>query len=570
MLCLGQEKEIEQLVHTAIPELEQYDIDLELVYEKNAKASKHYTFALEFEGFSLFNNFIKVSTDWNGKLISLKKEIYPLNELDMELFRHQALIWNKDEHFKGHFPGKNISEKELTIYDLNGEFQLVYMLKSWSERHDETKLISLENEVVAHWNHQSRAKIDTIVNTKVFSPDPLTKGAFVYGGTFVDNNDTNSAWFNALYDSLSFSARYDDVLGIFLLENEYLLMQDIEGPSNTVSTSTTPNFYYNRSQQGFEECMIMYHVGEFQKHINLLGYDSLMDLQLKADAHGQFNQDNSVFNRNGGNPNIIFGDGGVDDAEDADVIIHEYCHGISWDANMNSNFTFERNALDEGSADYFATSYSRNLSPFRYADMFTWDGHNEFWDGRSANSTDQYDAPFNGNFYDLGSVWNTALQLIYTDIGRNSTDELVLETLYFLNNNSTLPEAAHFMLQADSLLNGGANVGILCNRFQQKNILDASCLPVGIKSVAIQDEGFRLLNSFGFTNYRENLGILTPRGNYQLNIYDISGRKLRTAEFIQAERITIEAGKLRSGVYILELLGEKGRFSTKISLGKSH
>jgi hypothetical protein len=38
--------------------------------------------------------------------------------------------------------------------------------------------------------------------------------------------------------------------------------------------------------------------------------------------------------------------------------------------------------------DYFASSYSRNLNYFNWQKVFSWDGHNEFWNGRSAVNTE--------------------------------------------------------------------------------------------------------------------------------------------------------------------------------------
>ncbi|MEZ4916786.1 MAG: hypothetical protein R2836_07345 [Chitinophagales bacterium] len=51
-------------------------------------------------------------------------------------------------------------------------------------------------------------------------------------------------------------------------------------------------------------------------------------LQISVDTHGNNGADNSFFSP--ATPlRLIFGEGGVDDAEDADVIIHEYGHAIS-------------------------------------------------------------------------------------------------------------------------------------------------------------------------------------------------------------------------------------------------
>jgi hypothetical protein len=182
--------------------------------------------------------------------------------------------------------------------------------------------------------------------------------------------------------------------------------------------------------------------------------------------------------RNGGDPTLSFGTGGVDDAEDADVIIHEYCHGISWSANGNDNFSNERAGLDEGLADYFATSYSRSLNTFNWEKMFSWDGHNAFWTGRIANTSTNYGTT--NDIYKLGEIWNSAMSAMSTDLGDYVTDRLMLESLHFFTNNTTLPEAALYVLKADTLLFNGINVSSICAQFQLRNILNSNCLPVSI------------------------------------------------------------------------------------------
>ena len=54
---------------------------------------------------------------------------------------------------------------------------------------------------------------------------------------------------------------------------------------------------------------------------------------------------------------LRFGKGGVDDAEDAEVILHEYGHAI----HFSQNFSFaseEAGAISEGFGDYWAVTVS--------------------------------------------------------------------------------------------------------------------------------------------------------------------------------------------------------------------
>ena len=80
-----------------------------------------------------------------------------------------------------------------------------------------------------------------------------------------------------------------------------------------------------------------------------LGFGALHDFPIRVDPQGT-PEDNSTFRFIGADKSsyIIFGRGGVDDAEDADVLVHEYGHALSNAASPSSNVGFERTALDEG------------------------------------------------------------------------------------------------------------------------------------------------------------------------------------------------------------------------------
>ena len=62
---------------------------------------------------------------------------------------------------------------------------------------------------------------------------------------------------------------------------------------------------------------------------------------------------------------LRFGKGGVDDAEDAEVILHEYGHAVqdSQQTPFGFGFTPEAGAIGEGFADYFAGTVSAHVSP---------------------------------------------------------------------------------------------------------------------------------------------------------------------------------------------------------------
>ncbi len=568
----SQQKFPEQLesqtnvIKKMLPVLDNKNVSLKVRFFNQSNFSKHYTFDVLVNRFPVFTNFVKVNTDKQNNIISVANNLIDLQNLNQAFLNKEQKQWSLQKPNFSHWEdGERVKNTFLAIYEYNQVTELVQVQEAWDKTYDKTKLITLNGEVIGEWNHQRKFGIDTFVNANVFDPDPLTFLSKMYGSPYVDSNDIDIPWMAAAYLPVNIPAVYDTFVNKFFLESDYVKIDDIESPNNPPASSATNNFYFNRSQTGFEECMVAYHINVFHDHMSTLGYDTLMDLQLEADAHGQFGSDNSVFNRNGGAPTIIFGDGGIDDAEDADVIIHEYSHGVSWSANANTFFGSERPALDEGIADYFATSYSRNLSSFNWQKVFSWDGNNGNWQGRTATTSANYSSPFSGNLYALGEVWNAAMQTIYTDLGRNTTDELMLETLYFLTDNTTLPDAARYMIQADSIINGGANMISICHAFAAKSILAWNCYPTNISEVKTKNHSIRLSNSMSFSQGLGNAYFeLDQNVKATLVVYDLNGRKMESIS-LKTNRLELAPQQFAPGIYIVQITTAKGISTFKLS-----
>jgi hypothetical protein len=228
-------------------------------------------------------------------------------------------------------------------------------------------------------------------------------------------------------------------------------------------TENSPDaFIYTRSQPGFEAAMVYYHATLAFQRVQELGFEIPRLRSLRLDPHGYQGQDNSHYSPSGNW--IAFGTGGVDDAEDADVIWHEYGHAIVyglipyWGGG-------EAGALGEGYSDYWAASHSRSLGQWQpyqqqYQWIFKWDGHNTFWPGRILNAPGTY--PFGSlSIHAAGQIWASALMGIHDDLGRDVTDRLVLQSLFYLGSSPTAHDAALAILQADRDLFGGAHQSIL-------------------------------------------------------------------------------------------------------------
>lgn len=544
--------------------LQNKNMQLKVDFRKNTQYTYHYTMGLYYGPFRFFNTTLKISTDKNGNILTYTRDNVPNKipqEKELEIQFQKLRFLNFDEIMLGE-DIKHIRYEIVTKENVN---YLCAIVSVYSKTKDYTLIINDEGIMIDSINHlRYFTNIDTTIQAKVFIPDPLTKLGQSYGGTYIDNNDANLAWFATAYDTVTVPVIYDTASQIFRLENKYIMIDDFEMPAAAPVTQATPDFYYNRNESGFEDVNVMYHITEFKNYINSLGYDSLMNLQVTADAHGMLGADNSMFNRNGGSPTLNFGTGGVDDAEDADVIIHEYCHGVSWSANDNNNFSQERSGLDEGLSDYFATSYSRSINPFSWEKMFTWDGHNEYWSGRVANTAAIY--PTVGNIYAIGEIWNAAMSNIWTDLGNFVTDKLMLEALHFFTNSTTLPQAAKYVMLADTVLFNGIHANTLCTHFQQKNLLDNQCEPVNVKSEHKTTKEVLVINTHDFALGNAPLEILFLEDfDGTIEIKNINGSTVYKKQLNNTQIETINPQFFTSGIYFLVIKNKNMQKVHKLS-----
>ncbi len=297
----------------------------------------------------------------------------------------------------------------------------------------------------------------------VFAVDPLAAARQQYGSTgFIDNNDADSDSLTA-YRSLVALDSVTFIGGAFRLQGPYCTIMDIESPFDSVYGAVTPDgFSYTRSQAGFEAVNAYYHASLSYRRFEELGFSSARLARIRIDPHGFQGQDNSHYSPTGNW--IAFGTGGVDDAEDPDVIWHEYGHAIQYTLNPTWGGG-ECAALGEGYADYWAESYSRSAGRWTEADpqfnwVYKWDGHNEFWSGRKVN--DQRTYPFGTlSAHTAGQIWSTALMGIWGTLGRDVTDRLVLQSICYLGANATAVDAAMALVQADRDLYNSRNLSTL-------------------------------------------------------------------------------------------------------------
>ena len=408
-------------------------------------------------------------------------------------------------------------------------------------------LYNESNELEYEWTNAAFHK-RTSAQGYVYLPDPITTANTTYTGNYTDQSNTTNSSLDA--ERVLVTLDVTENSGVYYLENDYVIVEEHSSPVVSPVTSTTGDFFYDRSESGFEDVNAFYHITEFQNYIQSLGFTNLVNYQLPIDVHGFFGQDQSAFQSS---PEMLtFGDGGVDDAEDADVIVHEYGHAISYSAAPGTNVGTERKSLDEGLGDYLAVSYSRLYSEYRWEDMFTWDGHNEFWDGRTAETSMHYDDVSTSDYYYNAPIWSASLMQIEELIGRNETHIILFESMYSWFYDMSMADAAELLVQTDSILNNGSHFYELAEVLINRGLYDT--LYIGINDqyantdqVSLTFKNPSTISDCSIQIDSEHTGIAT--------FYDLTGKEIEQ-HYFSSGISTIQFTPNNGGIYILRVSGD--------------
>lgn len=289
----------------------------------------------------------------------------------------------------------------------------------------------------------------------VFEPDPLSSALVTYGTPgFTDGNDADSPQLTGE----TFSRVLRDITesgGTYSLEGPYADVTDWDSPYKGDFSQASDTFAVTRQTDAFEAVNGYYHIDTFMRYINEELGVTLHPYQysggVQFDPHGWGGADNSSYSSNTGR--LTFGEGGVDDAEDADVLIHELGHGIhDW---VTAGGLSQVTGLSEGCGDYLAVSYSRSYGQWTPADpqynwVFSWDGHNPFWPGRNTAWVNSHPWPTGlvGQIHTDGQIWAGCMLRVWDAVGREQSDRAFLVGLGMTNSGSNQNDAAHAVLQA--------------------------------------------------------------------------------------------------------------------------
>jgi hypothetical protein len=350
---------------------------------------------------------------------------------------------------------------ERTIFVANGDSRLAWRLELVGEdgaHGDWEVLVDAQTGDVLRAEDKAAYEDGTAT---IWTPDPLSETLSTYGDPgYVDGNNADT---QQLTDALV-EVTLPDITntgGTYTLAGPYAVCQDFDTPHDAGCPSQqSTDFSVTRNALTFDATMGYFHISKYLKYVNeTLGVPA-MPLRhpggVHFDPHGFQGADNSQYSSSG--ENLTFGAGGVDDAQDADVLIHELGHGIhDW---ITGGHLSQTEGLSEGVGDFNAAAYSRDWpnqwtpSDAPYFWTYSWDGHNPFWPGRVTNYelNHTYQQIHNQEIHTAGQYWASCNLLVRDVVGGEVFDKAYFTGLSMTGSNTNQAQAAQAVINAAAAL----------------------------------------------------------------------------------------------------------------------
>ncbi|HJT16987.1 MAG TPA: hypothetical protein VJ853_06360, partial [Thermoanaerobaculia bacterium] len=266
---------------------------------------------------------------------------------------------------------------DLVYLNVNGEAKLVSRVvveeqphRKYANYYDAATGALVRSDPL-FWSSQSQGR--------VFAANPVAQ---LNRPDLQDQNDSAAAVPAPAYSIVNLP----DLAPAGLLSGPNVRIVDNESPFTNHADASRP-LLFDRSQQPFEEVNAYYHIDRSARYLQSLGFTGtrrIVPYAIPVDPHAANGTDNSFFVIDSpGTGTLYFGDGGTDDAEDPDIMLHEFGHAIQESiapGAFGGTSSSQSRAMGEGFGDYwsFSENYGTTVSgrdPFCLGD----------WDARCAN-----------------------------------------------------------------------------------------------------------------------------------------------------------------------------------------
>jgi len=305
----------------------------------------------------------------------------------------------------------------------------------------------------------------------VFFPNPVQQLGLQ---DLTDMKDADAPVFAAAYRRVVLT----DLDGSGRLTGRYVRVKSETGRPAEAVNGQFPDFHRDSDQ--FEQVMGYYWVTEAQKYLQHLGFGSTLrpvnqrQIELRIN---QFGPDNSFFRPN--KANITVGKGGVDDAEDAEVIIHEYGHSVQDGQVPGFGTNLESGSIGEGFSDYLAvvvTSWAAGVPALTpEACVADWDSISYTSTVphclRRVDTTKRYPDDVVGRVHADGQIWSGALWDMRRVLGDTIATTIAVEAQFDFAVDTSFRAAALATVAAAQRLYGAATAATVQAAFAGRGLL---------------------------------------------------------------------------------------------------
>ncbi len=302
------------------------------------------------------------------------------------------------------------------------------------------------------------------------------------------------------------------------------------------------------------------------------------------------------------------------------MISHEYGHGISirltggpYNSGCLQNGTSSANdgeQMGEGWSDWFALMLTmkpsdvgedvRGMSPYVFGQPRNGNGirSKPYTTDFTINDYTYGDIPPLSVPHGVGTVWATMLwDLTWAFIdeygfdpdfyngngGNNMVMQLVIDGLKLQNCSPGFVDGRNAILEADELLNGGANRCLIWETFAARGLgasasqgsafnsndgVEAFDVPSGPDcTLSAGDRGSYENNFLIYPNPSKgtiNIKTVLNVGDVTIAIYDINGRKVFTQNVDLQDTVTLQTNGLKAGVYVVQINGNNYSHTAKL------
>ncbi len=258
--------------------------------------------------------------------------------------------------------------------------------------------------------------------------------------------------------------------------------------AKVVSETGTPvygtgPFNFTRNQDGFEQVMAYFWITEAQRYLQSLGFGSelpAVNKRQQALKVSQYGIDNSYQNDH---PDIIrLGKGGVDDAEDGEVIVHEYGHAVHNAQVPGFGTSLEAGSIGEAFGDYLALTVTQAVATASKAPIKTPLPCLMDWDSTAYTSTvphcirrtdtnKHYPEDVRGEVHADGEIWSRALWDIRQALGTRTADRIIINAQFGFAPDTSFTAAAQTTVNTARAMSGAVAAATVQKAFTDRGIL---------------------------------------------------------------------------------------------------